>query len=1141
MTVALGLLFGMSLRADVFSNVPEASAYTPVYQLAIPNAANYQGANQIAYSVDNSGLIRQGYDRVAYYLELDDGSGLKWVYVSMEDFAGGNVRALGIPHSINNPVLHQTIVRDMNVSASANLAGTITTGTGIQTGNVEMWPSNYGGGNAAGIPNATGSFDFGDGGGSATGTGYGSFQVHNHGASQVIFAYNRWGANNGNDDVGIGNRPATSNTDYTFAQNAATYTVKNLQILVRQRTTVPYALRRQVPEAATYELVYDLAIPNGQLSYNTNTIPYLFTRTGALPAGFGRVAYALDLDSKWVYVSVDPFTRQLSQLGVPSNGPNGNGGTTFRQFLGHMNVFASAGAGVATGTDIGTGNMEFYHGDYSGNNAGVVPNAADDMYDFGDTPTSGGYACMQLHNYDIDGAGPGTSGETIMAFNDWGANGVRLHSDLGIGNRPSGYPDWTFAANANAYLVKRLRVLAQPAVFANVPEAADFKILYSLNIPNKAGFRNAMPIPYAIDNSDMDLPDGYDRVAYYMELVSGATTNWVYASMDDFVNQELTRLGMPHNVDNPVAHQRFVNNMNVYASAGSGIVTGTGLTTGNIEMWPSNYGQGNGLGVPNASGSAFDFGDDGAGAGAGHGCFQVHNHGADLGSSTGQILFAYNNWGGNNPTANSDLGIGNRPTGQPDWTFGASAASYSVKYLQVLVRSRSASLTETVRERVEEADQYELLYDLDIPNGARHNYDYIPYTVDRSDTLLDSIGRVAYYVELDSTWLYVSMDAFSQNLAELGVPSRGANGGAIFQQPVTNMNVYAAPGVAVHRNLDIQTGNIEFWPDNYTGTKDPVLSPPNAAGNYDFGDTRTAGDHACMQIHNSDIDGAGPGTVGQTLFAYNNWGNNLAGPSALGIGNSPSGNPDWTFNNNANTYGVKHLQVLVRPRLFDLVPAAANYKVAYALRIPRGGATDFNGHGVPYTIDHSAELAGEHFGRVAYYLELKEAGQPLKWVFVSFDALTQDITKIGVPSYDTGVLTQQTLANMDVYASAGAGVTTGTEIGPGNIEFWPNNYGTANLPAVPGANGSTYDFGDDVDGNVPLGYGSMQIHNHGAGETVFSYSGWGTPGIVGCVGIGNQPSDHPDWTHNDNAAGHEVANLCILILLPPPSTQIEIR
>src|SRR6185369_4373873 len=70
-----------------------------------------------------------------------------------------------------------------------------------------------------------------------------------------------------------------------------------------------------------------------------------------------------------------------------------------------------------------------------------------------------------------------------------------------------------------------------------------------------------------------------------------------------------------------------VTNMNVLSNV-AGIVTGTGITTGNVEFWPSNYTQANDYGVPNASAAAYDFGDGGAGTAQGHGSMQIHNYGA---------------------------------------------------------------------------------------------------------------------------------------------------------------------------------------------------------------------------------------------------------------------------------------------------------------------------------------------------------------------------------------------------------------------------------------------------------------------------------------------------------------------------------
>ncbi len=119
-------------------------------------------------------------------------------------------------------------------------------------------------------------------------------------------------------------------------------------------------------------------------------------------------------------------------------------------------------------------------------------------------------------------------------------------------------------------------------------------------------------------------------------------------------------------------------NLNVFSNV-KGIVTGVGLAGGNIESWPNNYGPANTANVPNASGDVFDFGDQPTDPADGYGSMQVHNHDAR------QTLFALNHWA---EGSQADVGLGNQPTGNPDWTFAANAASYPVKRLRVLVRCK---------------------------------------------------------------------------------------------------------------------------------------------------------------------------------------------------------------------------------------------------------------------------------------------------------------------------------------------------------------------------------------------------------------------------------------------------------------------
>jgi len=106
-------------------------------------------------------------------------------------------------------------------------------------------------------------------------------------------------------------------------------------------------------------------------------------------------------------------------------------------------------------------------------------------------------------------------------------------------------------------------------------------------------------------------------------------------------------------------------------------------------------------------------------------------------------------------------------------------------------------------------------------------------------------------------------------------------------------------------------------------------------------------------------------------------------------------------------------------------------------------------------------------------------------------------------------------------------MATGTHLSGGNIEFWPDNYTPVNGGNVPGASGETYDFGDQRAEPVD-GYGSMQVHNLDARQTVFAINHW-RDGARADVGIGNQPKDNPDWTFAGNAGAYRAARLKVFV------------
>ena len=144
---------------------------------------------------------------------------------------------------------------------------------------------------------------------------------------------------------------------------------------------------------------------------------------------------------------MDAFTRDVNRIGVPTVGAKG----LFQQDVANLDV-ASNVPGIPKGTGLASGSIEFWPSSYGPRNERPVPGASDSVFDFGDSrgQLRGGYGSMQIHDREAK--------VTLLAFNRWGPKGT---CELGIGNSPTGNPDWTFRQNARQYVLKRLTVLVR--------------------------------------------------------------------------------------------------------------------------------------------------------------------------------------------------------------------------------------------------------------------------------------------------------------------------------------------------------------------------------------------------------------------------------------------------------------------------------------------------------------------------------------------------------------------------------------------------------------------------------------------------------------------------------------------------------
>jgi hypothetical protein len=245
LTVALVAAFLPALvNAQASTNVSpgEFAGFTLVFDLAIPDDLATGATGTVPYTTDNSGSIAPGFfDRIAYYVELNDGTGPQFVWVSMDPFTTDPTK-IGVPTAASGAFFQQ-LVSNMNIESNV---ATIATGTGITTGNIEFWPVDYATTAVIGAPGASDDlYDWDDK--PIQAGDYASMQVHNHGAGQVLFGYNSWGRSSlGSDDLGIGNNTVANTVDgkthpdWTRRQNAHTYTTtKILQVYVHPISQPP--------------------------------------------------------------------------------------------------------------------------------------------------------------------------------------------------------------------------------------------------------------------------------------------------------------------------------------------------------------------------------------------------------------------------------------------------------------------------------------------------------------------------------------------------------------------------------------------------------------------------------------------------------------------------------------------------------------------------------------------------------------------------------------------------------------------------------------------------------------------------------------------------------------------------------------
>ena len=1149
----------------------EAMGYTHIYSLEIPDQPNFRTGAQ--YSLDNSNLNLGPIESVAYRVNLGENN---FCYTSFGAYTS-DLKRIGVPTFTSQTVMQRYV---QNLYYEAKSPTLNTTGTTVAQGNIEFWPWNYSTGNAANIPGASGAsgnrnYDFGDS--CSWGGAHGSMQVHDYQNKTTVFALNRF--NDGQQaSLGIGNCSDTNyGLDWTMNYNSASYETKQLDVFAK-----PVFLKMSESdysaisgEVSNMKLVYKLDCPL-QGKYSTNNYQVnnaVNSDISGMPlsrVGYYMVMEKADGSVDYAYTSFDAPTNDLNKVGLPL----GDATWSFQQTVSNMNVQSNV-PGVVNGTGIATGNIEIWNTNYRQNNSAGVPNASsannDSGFDFGDEPSAGDYGSFQIHNYG--------SSQTIMALNKW--NGQASGSktiDMGIGNNTgAGAPDYTFNgdqgnnSNASQYVNRSLYVLVEAAIapeMKNVAEGSKYQIVQGARLTSQmnAGWNADFGgVDYDIVDNVAELKQTlgpFDRVGYYMEYAQNASDplKYVFVSFDAMTN-DISKIGVPTNPSGEF-YQQTVKNLHVTTnvtasdgkitdpSTGTQVAANTTISynTGYLEFWASNYSGTKGTVISQGSDSTYDINDSGGSTGYGHGSMQIHS------LDTEQTIFAVNHFNGG-----KQFGIGTNPTstGAPDWTNNNTKQGYAIANIYTFAKPVLSDMDAEHFSAIQsEAANMNLVYKLDCPLYGTYNANN--YVVNNINNLGDLKGmplkRVAYYMTLEKAdgsvdYAYASYDPINNDINQIGLPFDGS----VRQTTVNNLTVSSnVNGVVNGTGL---SGNVEMWNRNYTQGNSANI--PGASGSeYDFGDQVSGnGAYASFQIHNYGDK--------QTVMALNAW--NGVGSSAtrtidIGIGNNTGhGSPDYTFNgevgaeSNASQYANRTLYIMAERAIapgMDNVANASDYTLVQGARLTTQMGTNWHTSGVNYDIvDNLASLQsqGVLFDRVGYYMEYAQnASDPLTYVFVSFDAMTSDLSKIGVPISTSGELYAQKVNNLEFTTNVasnqgklfdpatGSQVTANTTYkqSQGYIEFWSNDYTNAKNPSIEAGSGDIYDVSDTLTG-VPgaAGYGSMQVHSLETGQTIFALNRFGGNK---CYGIGTNPNAavdttgnkaQADYTFDESKKGYAIANI----------------
>ena len=216
--------------------------------------------------------------------------------------------------------------------------------------------------------------------------------------------------------------------------------------------------------------------------------------------------------------------------------------------------------------------------------------------------------------------------------------------------------------------------------------------------------------------SAVNADSNYSRIRYRIESTYGALARYVEADFyktlgtkasgsQDFSLLNLQVPSLAPSASSFKIHAN-VNDLTVFSNDDS-VQSGSSFS-GRLENWPWNYNKTAVSGLSARSSNTFDDSDTPSGS-DGYGSFQLHN----LSSDTTQTVFAWNRHSYDAAENSYELGFGNSPSGNSDWTFCNSNSlcnDRSSFNLQIFINMPIQTVSSTITSATISFDAGNLMY-----------------------------------------------------------------------------------------------------------------------------------------------------------------------------------------------------------------------------------------------------------------------------------------------------------------------------------------------------------------------------------------------------------------------------------------------